>query len=206
MRPLRRALALAFVAGAVLAGAAAAGPVTLTPEQEQRLAAGEIVVLDIRPPGSDPTTGGGTALAVVNAPVEQVWGVLTDYPGHPRYYPNVVSAEVLERSGQHVLVRYVVRIGVFSFNFHMNKVADASARRIEWQLAQDRSNGLLRENSGYWLVQARPGGGSLVTYAIAVRSYVPGFLTAGSEQRSLVDTITGLRRVVAGQRGRAADR
>jgi hypothetical protein len=87
----------------------------------------------------------------------------------------------------------------------MNKVPDPVARRIEWQLAQDRSNGLLRENSGYWLVEARPGG-SLVTYAIAVRSYVPGFLTAGSEQRSLVDTITGLRRVVAGQRGRAADR
>jgi hypothetical protein len=205
MRPLRRALALAFVAGAVLAGAAAAGPVTLTPEQEQRLAAGEIVVLDIRPPGSDPTTGGGTALAVVNAPVEQVWGVLTDYPGHPRYYPNLVSAEVLETSGQRVLLRYTVRIGVLSFSFHMNKVPDPVARRIEWQLAQDRSNGLLRENSGYWLVEARPGG-SLVTYAIAVRSYVPGFLTAGSERNSLVDTITGLRRVVAGQRGRAADR
>jgi uncharacterized membrane protein len=205
MRPLRRALALALVAGGVLTSAAAAGSVTLTPEQEQRLAAGEIVVLDIRPPGSDPTTGGGTALAIVNAPVEAVWAVLTDYPGHPRYYPNLVSADVLETSGQRVLLRYTVRIGVLSFSFHMSKVPDPVARRIEWQLAQDRSNGLLRENSGYWLVEARPGG-SLVTYAIAVRSYVPGFLTAGSEQRSLVDTITGLRRVVAGQRGRAADR
>jgi uncharacterized membrane protein len=205
MRPLRRALAPALVAGGVLASAAGAGPVTLTPEQEQRLAAGEIVVLDIRPPGSDPTTGGGTALAIVKAPVEAVWAVLTDYPGHPRYYPNLVSAEVLETSGQRVLLRYTVRIGLLTFSFHMNKVPDPAARRIEWQLAQDRSNGLLRENSGYWLVEARPGG-SLVTYAIAVRSYVPGFLTAGSEQRSLVDTITGLRRVVAGQRGRAADR
>ena len=205
MRARGLVVAAVVVAVGLLAGVAAAGPLTLTAEQQQRLAAGEIVVLDVRPPGSDPNVGGGTALAVVKAPVEAVWAVLTDYPGHPRYYPNLVSAEVLETKGTRVLLRYTVRIGLLTFSFHMNKVPDPAARRIEWQLAPDRPNGLLRENSGYWLVEPRPGG-SLVTYAIAVRSYVPGFLTAGSEQRSLVDTITGLRRVVAGQPGRAADR
>lgn len=200
---IKRVLLGVTVACALWASPGAASDLSLSPEQQQRLALGEIVVLDVRPPGAEPGAGGGTAVALVPASVEQVWAVLTDYPGHPRYYPNVVAAEVLERDGQRVLVRYTVRIGIFSFNFHMHKVADAVGRRIEWQLAQDRSNGLLRENSGYWLVEARPGGGSQVTYAIGVRSYLPGFMTAGSERDSLVDTITGLRRVVAGQGGRA---
>jgi ribosome-associated toxin RatA of RatAB toxin-antitoxin module len=203
---LARGLCVLLVAGlavgSLVAGADGAGALALTPEQQQRLAAGEIVVLDTRPPGASPGAGGGTAVAVVPAPVERVWAVLTDYPGHPRYYPGVESAEVLEASGPRVLVRYTVRIGFFSFRFHMNKVADPARRRIEWQLAEDRANGLLRENSGYWLVEARPGG-SLVTYSIAVRSYLPGFLTAGSEQNSLVETVSGLRRVVAGAPGRA---
>jgi ribosome-associated toxin RatA of RatAB toxin-antitoxin module len=179
-----------------LASAAAADPLALTAEQQSRLAAGEIVVLDARAPGASPGAGGGTAMALVPAPVERVWGVLTDYPGHPRYYPGVVAAEVLETSGPQVLVRYTVKVGLFTFRFHMRKTADLGRRRIEWHLAEDRANGLLRENSGYWLVQAHPGG-SRVTYAIAVRSYVPAFLTAGSERNSLVETVEGLRRVVA---------
>lgn len=40
------------------------------------------------------------------------------------------------------------------------------------------------------------GGGSLVTYAIAVRTILPGFVTLGAERRSLVDTIKRLRKVV----------
>ncbi len=191
-------LVSAVVACALVASASAgaAGPPALTTEQQRRLAEGEIVLLDARPEGASPGAGGGTAVALVPAPVERVWGVLTDYPGHPRYYPGVVAAEVLEASGPRVLVRYTVRVGFFTFRFHMRKVADPGRRRIEWRLAEERANGLLRENSGYWLVEARPGG-SLVTYAIAVRSYVPAFLTAGSERASLVDTVTRLRRVVA---------
>lgn len=196
--PARWLLAPALVASVLFSSAAApAASLSLSAEQRRQVADGEVVVLDARPPGASPGAGGGTAVAAVAAPVERVWAVLTDYPGHPRYYPGVVAAEVLETAGPRVLVRYTVRIGLLSFRFHMRKVADPPRHRIEWQLAEERSNGLLRENSGYWLVEARPGG-SLVTYAIAVRSYVPAFLTAGSERESLVDTVKGLRRVVAG--------
>jgi len=39
-------------------------------------------------------------------------------------------------------------------------------------------------------------GGSLVTYAIAVRTILPGFVTLGAERDSLVDTIQRLRKLV----------
>lgn len=204
-RAVRR-LVLAGLLISLATGRAAAGDLlALDDDERRRLSAGEIVLRDVRPPGASANASGGTAVAVVRAPVERVWGVLTDYPGHPRYYPRVTAAEVLETKGPEVLVRYTIQIGFFTFDFHMRKHADVARRRIDWQLAEDRANGLLRENSGYWLVEPHPQG-SVVTYAVATRTLIPGFLTASSQRDSLVETIIGLRRVVTGAVPRAAGR
>ena len=111
-----------------------------------------------------------------------------------RYYPRVTGVEVLEIDERHALVRYEVGIGPFSFGFHMNKYPDPVRRRIEWQLADGRANSLFRENSGYWQLD-EAAGGTLVTYAIAVRTILPAFATSGSERDSLVDTIKALRKL-----------
>jgi ribosome-associated toxin RatA of RatAB toxin-antitoxin module len=177
---------------AVASGAASLG---LSADQEHRLAAGEVVVLDTLPPGATESAGGGTAVALVRAAPERMWSVLVDYRGHPRYYPRVTSAEVVEADAQHALVRYKVGVGPFSFGFHMIKYPDPVRRRIEWHLDPNRPNNFFRENSGYWQVDPAEGG-SLVTYAIAVRTLVPGFFTRGAERQSLVDTIKKLRKLL----------
>jgi ribosome-associated toxin RatA of RatAB toxin-antitoxin module len=147
------------------------------------------------PPGATATARGGTALAVVRAPVEQVWRVLVDYKGHSRYYPRVVNAEVIDTNEKRVLVRYDVGIGPFAFGFHMDKYPDPKRRRIEWHLAEGHSHGMFRENSGYWQVDEIPSA-SLVTYAIAVRTVLPSFVTGAAERDSLVQTITAMRKLV----------
>ena len=177
------------------AAASGTASVDLSVDQQRRVAAGEVVVLDTMPPGATNSAGGGTAVALVRAAPERVWTVLVDYRGHPRYYPRVVSAEVVEADAQHALVRYEVGIGPFSFGFHMIKYPDAVRRRIEWHLDPNRPNNFFRENSGYWQVDPAEGG-SLVTYAIAVRTLVPGFFTRGAERQSLVDTIKKLRKLL----------
>jgi ribosome-associated toxin RatA of RatAB toxin-antitoxin module len=184
---------MAFGLATAASGAASLG---LSADQQRRLAAGEVVVLDMLPPGASASAGGGTALGLVRAAPERVWPVLVDYRGHPRYYPRVVSAELVEADAQHALVRYEVGVGPFSFGFHMLKYPDAVRRRIEWHLDAKHANNFFRENSGYWQVDPAEGGGSLVTYAIAVRTIVPGFFTRGAERESLVDTIKKLRKVV----------
>ena len=190
-------LALVSMAFGLAAAAAlgSAAPLSLSVDQQHRLAAGEVVVLDILPPDASKSAGGGTAVGLVQAAPERVWSVLIDYRGHPRYYPRVVSAEVVEADAQHALVRYEVSVGPFSFGFHMMKYPDPVRRRIEWHLDANHANNFFRENTGYWQVDPA-GGGSLVTYAIAVRTILPGFVTLGAERRSLVDTIKRLRKVV----------
>jgi hypothetical protein len=94
-----------------------------------------------------------------------------------------------------VLVRYQIGIGPFSFGFHMLKHPDPARHRIDWHLDAGHANNFFRENTGYWQVDAAEGG-SLVTFAIAVRTILPGFMTRGAERQSLVDTIRRLRKVV----------
>ena len=200
-RALARALlALAVLAGGLVSATAPASPRELSDEQRTRLRAREILVTDTMPPGASESARGGTALALVGAAPEQVWRVLTDYPGHPRYYPRVTATEVVERDARRVVVRYQVGVGPFSSSFHMDKFPDERRRRIDWHLAEGRSHGFFRENSGYWQVDPAEAD-SLVTYAIAVRTSLPAVLTRSSERASLTDTVVALRKLVEGEAG-----
>ena len=82
----------------------------------------------------------------------------------------------------------------------MIKYPDPVRRRIDWHLDASRPNNFFTENAGYWQVDPAEGG-SLVTYAIAVRTILPGFATRGAERESLVDTIKKLRKLVEDEKG-----
>ena len=197
---VRSLVALAVLAGGLVAVASSASLRELSEDQRRRLKAGDVIVGDALPPGASASARGGTALALVRASAAQVWGVLVDYPGHNRYYPRVVAAQVVERDPRRVLVRYQVGLGPFSFGFHMDKFPDARRRRIDWRLAEGHSHGLFSENSGYWQVDEAEAA-SLVTYAIAVRTVLPAFITRGAEQESLIETITAMRKLAEQRNG-----
>jgi ribosome-associated toxin RatA of RatAB toxin-antitoxin module len=192
---VRGLLVLLVVAGWPVAASPAASPQTFSDDERRRLAAGEVVVTDALPPGASATARGGTAFAMVRASPDEVWRVITDYPGNVRYYPRVVGVEVVENTGRQVVVRYEVAAGPFSFDVYLDKFPDPQRRRIEWNLAEGRGHGMFRENSGYWQVDPRERT-SLVTYAIAVRTVLPAFVTLGAERDSLLETVTSLRKLV----------
>ena len=195
------AVALVVLAGWLLAAATTAPVAGTSEDVRRRLAAGEVVVTDALPLGASKTARGGTAVALVRASPEQVWRVIVDYRGHPRYYPRVTAADVVEMDERHVIVHYHISVGPFSFGFYMEKYPDPLRRRVEWHLADGRPHGLFRENSGYWQVNPTNGGdASLVTYAIAVRTMLPAFITADRESASLTDTVTALRKLVEAPR------
>ncbi|HZP39094.1 MAG TPA: SRPBCC family protein [Methylomirabilota bacterium] len=165
----------------------------LPPAERARLESGEVVLLDRLPPGGGGAAGeGGTAVSVVHASVGAVWRVLLDYPGHAGLYPSVVRADVLESDRSRALVRYVIQVGPFSFNFHVNNYPDRANNRIDWRLARDRPNGLFRDTWGYWEVQP-DASGVLLTYAMGARTVLPRFLTRGAERDGLVETIRAVR-------------
>jgi hypothetical protein len=201
-RRARTTLVLISMALGLSTAPSGAAPLAQSVDQQRRLAAGEVIVLDTLPPGASESARGGTAVGLVRVTPERVWPVLVDYRGHPRYYPRVISAELVEADAHHALVRYEVGIGPFSFSFHMIKYPDPVRRRIDWRLDTSHPNNFFRENTGYWQVDPAAGG-SLVTYAIAVRTILPGFATLGAERESLVDTIKKLRKLAEDDKGAA---
>ena len=183
-----------LVALLIVAGSAAqANPVALSDTQRVRLEHGEIVVLDVLPPGGSLGRGqGGTAVTLVNAPTETVWRVLVDYPHHSGLYPRVTSAEVLEADADHALVRYIIGLGPFSFGFHVNNYPDEARGRLVWRLDRYRENSLFRDTWGYWQVESC-GESVMLTYAMAARTALPAFLTRGAERDGLVETLKAVR-------------
>lgn len=186
---VRIALALALI---VATWPAEANPSVLSPAQLARLERGEILVLDLLPPGGTGEGHGGTAIAKIHASADRVWKVLVDYHGHRGLYPRVVEAQVLEADADHALVRYVVGVGPFSFGFHVNNFPRPAQRRIEWRLAHERPNDLFRDSWGYWEIEPR-GDAVVVTYAMAARTVLPTFLTRGAERDGLVATVKAVR-------------
>jgi ribosome-associated toxin RatA of RatAB toxin-antitoxin module len=194
-------IALVVVVGWLLASATPPPAAEMPEDVRRRLAAGDVVVTDALPPGASQTARGGTAVALFRATPDQVWRVIIDYRAHPQYYPRVTSADVVEKDERHAIVHYTVAVGPFSFGFYMEKCPDPQRRRVDWHLADGRPHGLFRENSGYWQIDpTSAGNASLVTYAIAVRTMLPAFVTAGSESASLTETITRLRNLVEARR------
>jgi hypothetical protein len=188
---LYRALLLALVI--VAAWRTDANPVGLSTEQRLRLDRGEIVLLDVLPPGgAGKPAAGGTGLTVVHAPADAVWHVLTDFAGHRGLYPRVVGAEVLEAGAEWALVRYVVGVGPLSFGFHVNNYPDPGRRRLDWRLAQERANDLFRDSWGYWQIDPH-GRDVLLTYAMAARTVLPSFMTRSAERNGLVETLKAVR-------------
>jgi hypothetical protein len=172
---------------------AAAAAVDLSGQEQRRLEQGEVIVVDRLPPGGPPRGGrGGTGVALTQAPARAVWRVLIDYPRHSGLYPKVVDSIVLESEGRRALVRYVIAVGPFSFGFHVNNYADEARRRLVWELAHSRPNDLFEESWGYWQVDPSPRG-TVVTYAMAARTVLPGFLTRGAEREGLVATLKAVR-------------
>src|SRR5205809_7367492 len=112
-----------LVALLVVAGASAqANPVGLSANQLWRLEHGEIVVLDVVPPGGGTWQQGqgGTAVTFVNAFPKTVWRVVVGYPPHRGLYPPVTSAAVVAGRRGRTLVLYRVGVGPASFGFHGN--------------------------------------------------------------------------------------
>jgi Polyketide cyclase / dehydrase and lipid transport len=143
----RSRLGLIALASGLLTVTSMGATTETSDDVRRRLAAGEVVVTPALPPGASKTARGGTALAMMRASPEQVWRVIVDYRGHPRYYPRVTAAEVVDSDERHVLVRYQVTVSPFSFGFYMDKYPDPGRRRVEWHLADGHSHGLFRENS-----------------------------------------------------------
>ena len=129
----------------------------------------------------------------IRAPLETVWGVLTDFAAYPEWASAVRSAEVVGRGGdgRASRVRFGLDAGVVKDSYVLSYDWDGDAG-VRWDLAEPGSV-ITALSGGYVLADAD--GGTEVTYdlAVDVRIPMPGMLKRRAE-RTIIDTaLKGLR-------------
>lgn len=141
-------LALGVMASASIARANTELPIAVTEqlslEQKTELENGNIVITG--------REGQYVARMVLDASVETVWAVLTDYNNLTEFLPNLVSSQVIESEGNTYLVEQVSEQRILLFNIKSRLVTEnilTENQRIDYKLVE----GDLSQFEGSWTIE-----------------------------------------------------
>lgn len=97
-----------------------------------------------------------TAQILIQAPVETVWQVITDYRNFDQFLPTVKSSRIVQRSGNRTRMEQIDQRTVMVFPIQSRVCTDnweeAESGQIKYQLVE----GDLKAMSGYWQVTTLP--------------------------------------------------
>jgi carbon monoxide dehydrogenase subunit G len=196
VRRLRVLAGLAGLALGLATGLAAGAPApSLSADERQRLARGEVVYRVGAVPRDGvavPGARGGIAFVRVPAGPEAIWTILTQPRRYPEIFPGLRSVEVLDASETAWLIRTDGKVGPFSFSYHTRYRLQPEERTIAWRLDPTRENDVFDDNWGWWQLVPEAGG-TLVVYAMGSvpSSWQP--LAGFFERRGIVQALTALR-------------
>ncbi|MGB3240138.1 MAG: SRPBCC family protein [Geitlerinemataceae cyanobacterium] len=116
----------------------------LSLEEKTALENGDIVVTG--------TEGQYLARMVIDASVDNLWAVLTDYNNFIDFLPNIVSSSVIESEGNSYLVEQVSKQRVLLFDIESRLLTEniqTENQRIDFSLV----DGDLSQFQGYWTIE-----------------------------------------------------
>jgi carbon monoxide dehydrogenase subunit G len=133
----------------------------------------------------------------VDEPARAALAVLTDYPGIPRFMPEVESSSVVARRSDGALVDQAVVARFLMFTRRIQLRLDIT-ERPGWVHFRDTSGESFEHYDGSWTVAAS-GDRTRITYALAAKPSfdVPEFLLRRLLKRDAVRMITRLRTEIA---------
>lgn len=131
---------------------------------------------------------------VVNAPVEVVMDVISDFCSYPEWAASIRVADVLSvaSDGRPDRVRFSLAVGGIEDEYVLAYTWSADNRSVEWRL---ESSALQRSQTGsYRLLPVD--GGTQVDYRLEISIAIPviGRLKSRAERRILADALSELKR------------
>ncbi|RMG05608.1 MAG: cyclase/dehydrase [Cyanobacteria bacterium J055] len=116
----------------------------LSLDQQTALENGDIIITG--------TDGDYVARMVVDASVDDLWSVLTDYNNFTEFLPNIVSSTVVESTGNNYVVEQVSKQRVFLFDIESRLLTEniqTEKQRVDFRLIE----GDLALFQGYWTIE-----------------------------------------------------
>jgi len=123
---------------------------------------------------------GATRSIVIDAPMEKVFSVISDYERYSEFLPEVKRVTTSDRRGAEVSVHYQVDV-VKTIRYTL-RMKEEKPNRILWSFVEGE---LMRDNRGSWLLEPAGEGKTRATYNIEMAL---GPLVPKAIVNALVDT------------------
>lgn len=106
---------------------------------------------------------GATRSIVINAPLEKVFALITDYERYKDFLPEVRAVRVLDRSGGTVTVQYEADV-VKRIKYTLRHTATPPSK-VAWSFVEGE---VMKDNQGSWLLEPAGEGKTKATYTVEI--------------------------------------
>jgi carbon monoxide dehydrogenase subunit G len=138
---------------------------------------------------------------VIDAPPAEIMAVIADFPSYPDWATGVRTADVVSESGGRAeQVHFVLDAAPIRDEYDLSYTWDGDGS-VSWHLAEAGS--MLTSMDGAYVLDPAPGGGTRVTYQLAVDVSVPllGMLKRKAEKVIIDTALKGLKKQVQARGG-----
>jgi coenzyme Q-binding protein COQ10 len=107
---------------------------------------------------------GASRSIVIDAPMEKVFQIITDYEKYAEFLPEARETKVLSRSGNAAKVQYTVEVmKKIKYTLEMR---ESPPDRVEWSFVEGE---FMKDNQGHWKLEPAGEGKTKATYNIEMR-------------------------------------
>ncbi|MFZ5470513.1 MAG: type II toxin-antitoxin system RatA family toxin [Myxococcota bacterium] len=123
---------------------------------------------------------GATRSIVINASMDKVLAVITDYERYPDFLPEVKAIRLSQRKGNEVLAHYEVEL-MKRIKYTL-RLKEEPPSKVSWSFVEGE---MMKDNKGGWTLEAAGEGRTKATYSIEIAL---GPLVPKTIVNALVDT------------------
>ncbi|QDE69426.1 type II toxin-antitoxin system RatA family toxin [Myxococcus xanthus] len=134
---------------------------------------------------------GASRTIIVNAPIEKVFDVITQYERYPEFLSEVKGIRTENRKGNTVDVHYKVDV-VKTINYSIH-VTEERPTRMSWSYIKGE---FMKDNQGSWVLEPAGEGKTKATYTVemALGALVPKSVVSALVETSLPKMLDAFKR------------
>ena len=138
---------------------------------------------------------GATRTIVINAPVEKVFDVITQYERYPEFLPEVKEVRVANRQGSTLELHY--KVDVVKTVRYSIRVTEERPTRMSWSFIEGE---MMKDNKGSWVLEAQGEKQTKATYTVemALGALVPKAIVNALVETSLPKMLDAFKRRAEG--------
>lgn len=147
--------------------------VTLSADDEAKLAAGQMV----QKQGQSGNGGHAVAFMNINATPDKVWSKITNFASYPSWVENVTKCQVYKKEGSNIFVEFGLSVMGINVGYFIRHDYQPTQGYMTWALDYSRQSDL-DDSVGYWRVTPLSPTQTRLEYSVDIRfkGWIPGFV------------------------------